>query len=181
MSGLNFIEKWLQKKVVEQDKPGLPVHKRVYIDSVGRDNSTPLTEKDLTPDELDSLRQTVRTASADYATPKGRVGYNQYAGSNNKAIGTSSDYDKSTADSLKGTLGNFGYETREDNTVHATDTYKFGPYGAFGGRMTAIGAALQGVGGLARYLGEAVRPPGKGRKVDINLGPKVGAGASGKW
>ena len=141
---------------------------------------TPITEKNFKPEELDVIRQLVDVKGKD----KGSISYADYIQLARKIAKEKGEPLPSSvtpslfsmADPLgniQTTLGRFTYQTDPKGNLQIIDRYDFNPpmqqdmreartgdYGAFGP-----------YGMIREYAGEKI-PPGKGRDVRINLGPR---------
>jgi hypothetical protein len=158
-----------------------PTSARTLIETL-QGNTSPITETQFSPQEIEALRQLVMLKGGD----AGDIQYEDYGALNrelqkqgkaSKAI--SVDYDNpglfgmtSSLGNIQTTLGRFRYARDADGKMQIIDTYDFNPpqKGASPQRLSTaeFGPTSGPYGFIRSYAGEKI-PPGSGRPVKINL------------
>lgn len=185
-------------------KKAVPAHIRTFVETLAG-KKDPITEKDFTAEELEQIRNAVRSAQANptiryskkdpKGTPLNVVGYDDYGGNR-----TRRDLDISGASAARNTLGRFRFQKTPDGRTVAIDTYDFADDLADKGmrpsaeyeKMSALEKAaviakdtLQNRGGIAGYktlpsrIGSAFIGK-EGRPVSIDLGEGMKKGGAVK-
>jgi hypothetical protein len=138
-----------------------PTPMKLAWDTLAMGNRDPITEKDFTKEELDAIRQLVRS------TPGGAVQYPAYGNDTTANPGLPGLL--SAKGRVANSLGQFNHKTDPEGTT-VTDQYDFNP--TYSTENPLI-QALQGLGSggfsLLHSLGEKLAPPGQGRSVNIRL------------
>lgn len=159
--------------VVPHLKPEwFPTSGRVLVESLQGDKSD-ITERHFSPEELGFMRGLIQHKGGD----AGSIQYPDYQRYHDELYkkGAGMVWSRSPGLSSMGdaygnvqtTLGRFGYAKQPDGTYRVTDSYDFNPM-TDGAAETVQG--LMGPYGIIRaYAGDKL-PPGKGRKVSVNVG-----------
>jgi hypothetical protein len=189
----NGVAAALSKKTLDYLTSLLPTNARIFVDSVIRGESSSITEKDFTPDELDAIRDLILASKTE-----GKVTYEAYGALQSekplewwqrppKTAGGFASYpmdeggggginilDTLTPEGrIKTTLGQFGYRKTPGGDVVVGDVYDFYPLSSgwdsvSTGEQIMEGIRTLGYTPLRVWAGEAI-PEGEdaGRKVNI--------------
>jgi len=136
---------------------------RLYTDVIARGRKEPITEKDMTKEDLGMLRVLVaQKLKSDPGKKKGSVGNDDYLDAGFKS---------------KGLLGKFNYEVDDDGNITVSDIYDFnlsdlGPKARNASVADRVKTMFSDPVAYAGYVGAKVAPdkPGKGVPVKIKLG-----------
>jgi hypothetical protein len=182
VTGINkFLDFVAQRLPAEK----FPTAGRVFLESV-QGKQEPITESHFSPQELDTIREMVNLKGGE----SGAISYQDY-GKLGKEMRKRGELPTSLSPSLfsmsdplgnvQTTLGRFKYSRDPSGNLQVTDSYDFNPPNEMATQEARTGdyGALGPYGLIRDYAGEKL-PPGKGRKVQINLGMPVKRAGGGE-
>lgn len=165
-------------------KKTVPAHIRTFVETLAG-KKDPITEKDFTPEELEQIRNAVRSAQASptiryskenpKGTPLNAVRYEDYGGNKPRR-----DLDVTHSSAARNTLGQFRFEKTPDGRTIAIDKYDFEndlvPYGQ---RPSAEYEKMSTLEKLKALAQDTIKPRGKLSGI-TTLPSRVGSAFIGK-
>ena len=152
-----------------------PTAGKLFIETA-QGERRPITEKDFSPEELETLRLLIDTQNA----ASGSIQYKDYIAAANKerqrtgklpvtlTPGLASLFD--ALGNIQTSLGRFQYKKDQDGNLIVVDTYDFNPAPQNTNKEEfASASSLNPYAMLRQYAGQKI-PPGQGRSIKINLG-----------
>lgn len=116
VDSLNLTDKLFLMGTKIYDNLGLSnTAERLFVDAIARGRTEPITEKDLTEDDMSYFRDMIETKVKETGKTSGRIGYGDYKG----------------ADAPYNILGQFRFTVQEDGSIDIEDKYDFNRGGAW--------------------------------------------------
>jgi hypothetical protein len=160
------------------DRSQMPSNKRLYLETFADKQMTPITEKNFTQAELNTIGELVRAKQmANPNAPTGYIQYKDYANfipveqlSTKAGVGAGG---VNPYENIRTTLGQFNYaiDPKTGNVV-IKDSYDFNPVKSGKYQAESRGDYLSrtpSLTNIARIYGEAMMPQGKGRQVQVQI------------
>lgn len=152
------------------DRKELPSNQRIYLETVLDKNISPITEKNLTTKELETISKLIQTKGGQ----QGAIKYKDYPvpKEGESAIARPLSGDKFPYENIKTTLGQFTYKYNpKTKEYEVSDVYDFNANPLTGNQSSGdyIGKFFLSPYVLARAYGQNVAPEGFGRKVNIKV------------
>ena len=156
---LNFVESAFLKGLKAYENYGpRDTAVKLYNDAVQRNRTDPITEKDFSDEELESMQRLVLAHAKNSGKNQGHIDYPDY-------LKYKSDFDSNI-------LGGFDYSIDADGRVIVTDTYDFNANRGAPGDSNEI---LQGIAavanprGLAAEIGRKKIPDTGGHGIPVKI------------
>lgn len=152
------------------NRKDLPSNQRVYLNTVLDKNTSPLTNKDFTPEELNAIQQLIQLKGGE----SGAIKYKDYpkAKEGESAIARPLSGKEFPYENIRTTLGQFNYKLNpKTKKYEISDVYDFNanPLTKDVVEGDYIGRFAISPYHIARAYGQNVLPEGTGRKVNLTV------------
>jgi hypothetical protein len=161
---------------IVNERQAMPSSQRVYLSTVLDDSKKKITEKDFTPQELETIAKIVN--QKQQGNPKQTRGYIEYKDydkflpeAEKTATAGIRAGEKNPYENIRTTLGQFRYQyLPEQNRIFVIDNYDFNPVEAYkdDSKGEYVGKNIS-VGRMLRAYGYRKAPEGQGRQVLLEI------------
>lgn len=160
------------------DRSSMPSNKRIYLETFADEQRSPITERNFTEAELQTIGQLVKAKQA--ANPKemsGYIKYDDYAPflspkETSNVAGVSAG-ERNPFENIRTTLGQFNYQIDpKTGNVVVSDVYDFNKLNNRAMQLMSRGDYVVNTLDpytIARIYGEANMPVGQGRPVTVKI------------